>query len=158
MLALIGLLLAVPSGDELILRPVAGLSVVASDSGPGVGAELGIRIDHVLLRGLARFGGNNGNRGFFSSSLRADWLVPLGTSPFAFFAGPGVGWVSYGFLLDDPARTTTVLTPAVGLIFRPDAMLGRIILELEGEIPVTRVERPEDIAPPKVIASLTLSL
>ena len=88
--------LAASAEDEsIVFRPLLGVSVSGSDSGQGLGAQVGMRLSSALLRGTLDFGGN-GSRGCASLSVRGDWLHPLREST-ALVAGIGIASLGYGF-------------------------------------------------------------
>jgi hypothetical protein len=144
-------------GIEMV-RPVVGVGPVLSDGGLGFAAQVGIRLDRLLLRLTVELGGGVAPRQFSSGQFRADWFV-YGH----WFAGTGVAQTTYGFLFDDPVASATMLTPGVGYVLGADKLLGRVIFQVTGQVPLGHAARPSDdfgqqIAPPTVVASVILSL
>jgi hypothetical protein len=149
-------------GDGVVVRPLLGFGVSASDSGGGLAAQLGIRISPLLLRVTADVGGGTGPRGYFFGTVRADWLHPISENV-ALLAGVGLGALTYGFVFDDPAANLATLMPEVGLLFGPNRSLGRILVGVTGLVPLGTVSHERDfagreIAPPHVMATALLSL
>jgi hypothetical protein len=145
----------------LVVRQLAGVSLSASDSGFGLGAQLGIRISSVLLRVTLDAGGG-GSRGYLASSLRGDWLHRIGEDTFL-VAGIGIGGLAYGFIFDDPVGNVSVLTPEIGVLSGGNRLLGRILAGLTVFVPLGPVEHPRDsagkaVTPPHVMATLLFSL
>lgn len=148
-----------PTG--LIVRPLAGISISGSDSGFGLGAQLGVRLSSMLLRVTLDAGGT-GPRGYLAAMLRGDWLHAM-TENTTLVAGIGFGGLGYGFIFDDPAGDVPVLTPAVGVLFGRDRWFGRVVLGLTGFVPLSSVSHERDragqaITPPHVMTTLLLSL
>lgn len=146
---------------ELVVRPLAGISLSGSDSGFGLGAQLGVRLSSLLLRITLDIGGT-GPRGYLAATLRGDWLHAM-TEDTTLVAGIGYGGLGYGFIFDNPAGDVNVLTPAVGVLFGRDRWLGRVLLGLTGFVPLGSVSHERDsagqaIRPPHVMATLVLSL
>jgi hypothetical protein len=52
-----------------VVRPLLGISGSLSDSGAGVGAQLGIRLSSVLLRLTLDLGGGMTGRGYVAGTL-----------------------------------------------------------------------------------------
>ena len=146
----------------LSVRQLAGINISASDSGAGLGAQLGIRLSSVLLRLTAELGGSSGPRGYIMASVRADWVHPM-TDSTALVTGFGFGSVSYGFIFDDPVANVQVLTPEIGVLFGKDRWLGRIFAGLTPLVPLGSVAHPRDnigqaVLPPHVMATVLFSL
>ena len=146
----------------LVVRQLVGISVSASDSGVGFGAQLGVRLSSVLLRGTLDFGPSTGRRGYGAATLRGDWLYPI-TDTTAVVAGIGIGELAYGFIFDDPVAYSTVLTPEIGVLYGKDRSLGRVFAGLTGFVPLGPVAHPRDsagqaVVPPHVMLTVLLSL
>jgi len=144
------------------VRPLVGISASGSDSGFGLGAQLGIRVSSFLLRGALDFGGGTGPRGYISTTLRADWLHPI-TERTALITGIGVGSLVYGFIFDSPTADIGVLTPEIGVLFGQDRSLGRVFGGLTAFVPLGSVSHPRDsagkaVSPPRAMLTLLLSL
>lgn len=147
----------------ITLRPLLGLSGSVSDSGLGLGAQLGVRISPLLLRVALDLGGSAGSRGYYFSSARAGWLFPLEGEDAAFMAGVGVGHMTYGFILDSPTAQAAALIPEVGLLLGENRWLGRALVGVAAFIPVTTPRQTrgfagDGIAPPHLMGTLVLSL
>jgi hypothetical protein len=147
---------------SLVVRPLVGISLSASDSGLGLGVQLGVRLSSVLLRGTLDFGGSTGRRGYIAETLRGDWLYPI-TQTTALIAGIGIGNLAYGFIFDDPVAYLAVLTPEIGVLHGTDRWLGRVFAGLTGFVPLGPVDHPRDRAgqaavPPHVMLTVLLSL
>jgi len=147
---------------QLVVRQLVGISFSASDSGIGLGAQLGVRLSSLLLRVTFDVGGGTGPRGYFAGTVRGDWLHPI-TEDAALVAGIGIGGLGYGFIFDDPAADVAVLTPGVGVLFGRDRWFGRVAAGLTGFVPLGPVSHERDragqaISPPHVMATLVLSL
>jgi len=147
---------------SFVVRPLVGVGVSGSDSGLGVGAQLGVRLSSLLLRGTLDLGGSTGRRGYIAGTLRGDWLYPI-TETTALIAGIGIGGLSYGFIFDDPTAHLAVLTPEIGALLGKDRWLGRVFAGLTGFVPLGSVEHPRDragqaVVPPHVMLTLLLSL
>jgi hypothetical protein len=151
------------SENGVVVRPLAGVGASLSDSGLGLGAQLGVRISPVLVRVTAEAGGNNaGPHGYFLGTVRAGWLHPLSEST-SLLLGIGWGELTYGFVFDDPTRTANVLTPEAGLLLGPNRWFGRILVGATGFIPLQSIPRVTDrvgqvIGPPHVMATILVSL
>jgi hypothetical protein len=146
----------------LVVRPLLGITLSGSDSGFGVGAQLGVRLSSVLLRVSLDLGTTTGRRGYFAGTLRGDWLHPMSEAT-TLVAGVGFGALNYGFIFDDPAADLPVLTPAVGVLFGRDRWFGRVVAAVTGFVPLGSVSHERDfagqaISPPHVMATLLLSL
>jgi hypothetical protein len=144
------------------VRQLAGIGVSASDSGIGLGAQLGVRLSSLLLRLTLDLGPSTGPRGYVAGTVRGDWLHPM-NEDMALMAGIGIGGLVYGFIFDDPAANVTVLTPEVGVLFGRDRLFGRVVAGLTGFVPLGPVSHERDragqaISPPHVMATLLLSL
>ena len=167
-LALAALLLASAAPAEeaplppTVVRQLAGISLSGSDSGTGLGLQLGLRFSPILFRATLDIGGGNTSRGYLLASLRLGWLHPISQET-SLLAGIGIGGLAYGFIFDDPVGNVTMLLPEVGLLFGPDRLLGRILVGLTGFVPLGSVEHTRDssgqaINPPHVMATVVLSL
>jgi hypothetical protein len=146
----------------LVVRPLVGIGVSASDSGFGLGAQLGVRLSSLLLRGTMDFGPSTGPRGYIAATLRGDWLFPI-TEATALIAGTGIGNLAYGFVFDDPVAYLTVLAPEIGVLHGKDRCLGRVFAGLTGLVPLGPVAHPRDragqaVIPAHVMLTLLLSL
>lgn len=147
--------------EGITVRPLAGVGASASDSGFGVGAQLGLRISPILLRVTLDLGGSN-RRGYALETARADWVHDLPDHGVALFAGVGFGSLLYGFILDSPTDYVHVVTPEVGLLFGPNRTIGRLLLGITGVIPVEALSHERDFAgqeiePPRILATALLS-
>jgi len=147
---------------SMVVRPLVGIGVSASDSGVGLGAQLGVRLSSLLLRGTLDYGPSTGPRGYGAATLRGDWLFPV-TETTAVIAGMGVGSLTYGFIFDDPTAHLEVLTPEIGVLHGKDQWLGRVFAGLTGFVPLGPVAHPRDrfgkaVVPPHVMLTLLLSL
>ena len=164
-LAVLLMLLACGARAEepsLVVRQLVGIGVSASDSGIGLGAQLGVRFSSLLTRVTLDLGGGAGPRGYFATTVRSDWVHPI-TEDAALVAGIGFGGVVYGFIFNDPSANVTVLTPGVGVLFGRDRWFGRVVAGLTGFVPLGPVSHERDragqaISPPHVMATLVLSL
>jgi hypothetical protein len=149
--------------DGIVVRQLVGLGASVSDSGPGVSAQLGIRISPILLRVTLDIGGGATARGYGLLSARADWLFTMASGQVALVAGLGYGSLTYGFILDSPTAQLNVLMPEVGILLGPNNWFGRLLLGVTGLAPLQPVSHKRDaagaeIAPPQVMATLLLSL
>jgi hypothetical protein len=149
--------------DGVVVRQFAGIGGSVSDAGVGLGAQLGIRISPILLRLTLDIGGGIAGHGYVLTSARADWLFPIASGDVALFAGLGYGGMQYGFIFDSPTAHLSVLTPEVGVLVGPNRGFGRLLLGVTGLIPLQAVSHKTDfagqeIAPPRVMATLLLSL
>jgi hypothetical protein len=149
--------------DRVVLRQFVGIGGSVSDAGAGFGAQLGLRISPILLRVTVDIGGGTAGRGYVLPSVRADWLFPIASRNLALVAGLGYGDMTYGFILDSPTANLIVLTPEIGILVGPDRLLGRLFLGVTGLVPLQSVSHERDsagveIAPPRVMATLLLSL
>ena len=145
------------------VRQLAGISASVSDSGFGLGAQLGVQISPLLLRVTFDVGGGNGRRGYILASARADWLYPIGSGDAAFLVGAGVGGLSYGFIFDSPTGTVSALIPEIGLLLGNNRSIGRTLIGIAGFIPLSPLSHARDFAgqeivPPHLMATLVLSL
>ena len=93
--------------SDFVVRPLLGISGSASDSGLGLGAQIGIRVAPLLLRLTLDIGGNGRARDYICAAARAGWIHVL-DEDVAVVAGLGFGWVDYGFILDDPAADVRI--------------------------------------------------
>jgi len=149
--------------DGVVVRQLVGVGGSVSDAGVGLGAQLGIRISPILLRVTLDIGGGITGHGYVLTSARADWLFPIGSGDVALVAGVGYGGMQYGFIFDSPTAHLNVLTPEVGVLVGPNRGLGRLLLGVTGLVPLQPVSHQRDfagqeIAPPRVMATLLLSL
>jgi len=148
--------------QPVVVRHLLGLSVSGSDSGYGLGAQLGIRLSRVLLRVTLDVGGGTWRSDYLALTFRGDWLRPISEGS-ALVAGIGIGELSYGSIFDDPAKEVAVLTPEIAVLFGRDRLFGRIMAGLTGFVPLGPVAHPLDkrgqpISPPHVMATLLFSL
>lgn len=148
--------------DGVVVRQLIGVGASISDSGGGLGAQVGIRVSPILLRVTLDFGGNS-SRGYILASARAGWLWPVAGGNAALLAGLGYGSLAYGFIFDSPTASVGVLTPEVGVLLGPNRWFGRLLLGVTGLVPTQSVSHKRDsagvaISPPHVMAGLLLSL
>jgi len=114
------------------------------------------------VRGTVDLRPSTGPRGYAAAVVRGDWLQPIGDDT-ALVAGAGLGGLTYGFVFDSPTAYTSVLAPAVGILFGNNRSFGRIVTAVTGFVPLGSLAHPRDsagqaISPPHVMATLLLSL
>ena len=148
--------------SDFVVRPLLGISGSASDSGLGLGAQIGVRVAPLLLRLTLDIGGNGRARDYICAAARAGWIHVL-DEDVAVVAGLGFGWVDYGFILDDPAADVRIFLPEVGFLFGHNRWFGRAMIGATAFVPLETVSHARDrtgqeIGPPRAMVTLLLSL
>jgi hypothetical protein len=152
---------APPAG--VIVRPILGIGVAASDSGFGPSLQVGVRVAPALVRlslDAARGSGSN-EHAFLRLAGHADLLV-FDRGGWTAFAGAHLGQMGYGPGIGDDSASSWVGGPELGVILGPERLLGRLLLDAEvlfSNGPRTNPSHPtERTTPPTFVVSLVASL
>jgi hypothetical protein len=162
-LCLTGVARAEEAPAGVIVRPLLGVGLAASDGGFGPSLQVGVRVAPVLVRlslDAAAASGTN-EHAFLRLAGHADLLV-LERGAWALLAGGHYGGMGYGPGIGDDPATSWVAGPELGVLLGPGRMLGRLLLDAEvlfSNGPRTNPSHPAERAtPPTFVVSLVASL